>query len=375
MDKKTNISKQINLDYFEFPANKLKSKLVATKFLFFNQKYELSQPAVFVCNKTTPYDKYLISSIMVGNYVFLKDDVIQALYKNALSVAAKKEIFKQFELFKEYGYSVIIFPEKNITIFGNCSKLPSVITEFLFETGFELKFLYLIGTYYSSPIWSKLHRKTETRYFQQFKIEHDAINNKSETERNKIINNLMPSSASVYASKFPLALKSNMLAENIDSIMYCCPHCKNFFSIYSEYNCIKCRECGTLVEFSKDGKILFSNTITSFDDIEQFLYNELKHKEFDNNPLVCYDTAIMLSNSNKGKPIKTPNTEVKIYADMVKIKNELVNKTIKISDIQEVILQHNNIVRIILKKDTILLQGSSKENFYILLDLVKMFKE
>lgn len=375
MDKKTNIGKQINLDYFELPASKLKSKLVATKFSFFNQKYELTSPALFVCNKTTQFDKYLISSVMIGNYVFLKDDVIQALYKNALSTTVKKEILKQFELFKECGYSVVIFPEKNITIFGNCSNLPQNITEFLFETGFELKFLYLIGTYYSSPIWSKIHRKTDTRYFQQFKIEPEAIINKSEAERNKIINNLMPSSASVYASKFPLALKSNMLAENIDSIIYCCPHCKTFFSIYSEYNCIKCRECGTLVEFSKDGKILFSNTINSFDDIEQFLYNELKHKEFDNNPLVCYNTATMLSVSSKGRPIKTPNTEVKVYADMIKIKNELISKTIKISDIQEAILQNNNIIRLALKKDIILLQGTNKENFYIILDLLKMFKE
>ncbi len=372
MENNNNIKKLINSNYFEFPTGLFKTKMITKRYAFFNQKIELVSPAAFVCNKTTPCDKYLISSIMVGNFVFLKDEIIQLLHKNKLSASIQKELSKQFELLKKYNYSIVIFPEKNLPIFGKCEKLPVAITEFLVESNFDLKFLYLIGTYFASPIWSNIHRRTETRYFQQFSIEHSRLLDMRVAERNKKINDLMPSSASIYASKFPIVMRSNQLAEGIDTILYCCPNCKTFFSAYAEFNCLKCHECGTLIEFSKDGKILFSNTITSFDDIEDFLFNELSHKEFDNNTLIKYEDIVMLKTNEKGKQTKISPTEVKIFADNVKIKNNIISKSIKYADLEDIVLLPNNTILLQQKKDAIVLQGNGKHNFYIILDLFKL---
>ena len=319
---------------------------------------------------------FWVSSILIGKYVFLKDDIISLIYKNKLSKETKKQLTSEFKTLKENGYSVVVFPEKNISIFGKCETLPIEITEFLFETGFDLKYLFLIGTYYASPIWSKEHRKCETRYFQQFEIEHNIIKNHTPEKRHQEISNFMPSSASVYAHKFPLHIRSNKLAENIDTIVYACPNCRSFFSIYSEFNCIKCRECGTVIEFSKDGKILFSKQITLFDDIEEFLFDTLIHKDFDNNPLIEYENVTRIALNNKNRIEKKPETELKIYANKFSIKNETFNKTYDISDVEEFNLLPKNTLEVVLKKGKPFhIQGKNKENLYILIDLLKLYRK
>ena len=376
MENNVKLKKLINTEFFEQKSMFLKQKLVSSKFNFHVIKHEIKSPAVYICNKTTSHDKALVSSAVRGNYVFLKDSIIQDLYKNKLTKETKNELFKALKLLRENKISIFIFPEKNITLFGACDNLPLSITEFLYETGYDLKFFYLIGTYIVSPIWSKVKRASETKFIiHNHKLDNATLSNHSEIERNSEINHLMPSSASAYITKFETRLKSNKLAENIETLVYSCPHCKSFFSLYSEFNCLKCRECGAFLEFSNDGKILFSNIISNFDDFEKFLYQTLKYKEFDNNPIVEYKNLILFNYKTNNKTKNITGTHLKIFADKLIIENTNFNKTITISEIEDVSLLNNNTINIDLKDQTISLTGKNKENFYILIDLFKLYHE
>ena len=375
MDKKINLKKILSANFFEFPKSRFTNSRIARKFFFFNSKHEIKSPAVYICNKTMPYDKFLIASALFGNFVFLNDDVILKLHRNTLSKQEKTELLSEIKLLVDNGYSLVVFPEKNYTIFGECERLPQSVTEFLFETKLDLRFFYLIGTYFAKPVWSNQVRKCETRYSQQFRISHTELAEKSVENRNNAINNLMPSSASIYAQKFSLLIKNESRAENIDSIVYCCPKCKSFFSIYSEFSCLKCRNCGSFIEFSNDGKIMFSNEIESFDDIEPFLFNTLKKYNFTIKAIVTYDNIKLIKETEDGKPEIFKDVNLEIYADKFVFVANDKKRTFNISEVEELALEQNNTLFVKAKKEEFRLQGEHKENLFILIHLLKLYRQ
>ena len=75
MRKNKYIKLFINEDYFEYPDGFLKSRFIAHKFNFIKNKINILNPFLFICNKTTLYDKPLISNAIKGHFVFLKDYV------------------------------------------------------------------------------------------------------------------------------------------------------------------------------------------------------------------------------------------------------------------------------------------------------------
>ena len=281
----------INEDYFEYPDGILKSKLTAKKFGYIKNKINIMHPFLFVCNKTTLFDKALISNTLKGHFVFLKDSVIQKLYDGTLDNEERNIILNSFATLKEALISVVVFPEKNITVYGKTGHVNEIVTSFLHETKFNIKFLSLVGTYFASPIWSKQFRHCETRFHNQFTFKYknrDGLTNKEICEA---FNNYMPSSATVYSYKYNPYIYSNAKADGLESIFYACPNCKKFFTIYSEFNCIKCNNCGTAIECSTNGTLSLSSNVTDFDSYADLQYDILKNQFFD-------DKKIMVSYPN-----------------------------------------------------------------------------
>lgn len=377
MRKNKYIKLFLNEKYFEMPDNIIKSKLVAHKFNFIKNKINLLHPLLFVCNKTTIYDKALISQTIKGTFVFLKDSVIQDLYNGTLSAKERTEILNTFKRLKEAYISVVVFPEKNITIYGKTSNVPEIVTTFLHETEYNIKFLSLVGTYFSMPIWSKRFRYCETRFHNQFTFKYDDRNGLAKTEINEAFNNYMPSSATVYSHKYNPYIHSNAKADGLERIFYACPNCKSLFSIYSEFNCIKCKNCGTAVECSTNGNLLLSSNITDFDSYADFQFNVLSNEFFDSKKLmVKYDSikVLMLDNIEKGENIDIATLE--IYCNHFKLKYFDKTETYKIQDIKETIYHTGNTLEIILNNGkNLMIKGDSNENFLIIADLKRIYEE
>ena len=76
MDKKL-LKKYVNLDYFEIPEKGFKSKFLAFKYHSTYIKLTPMLSELFICNKTSPYDKILLTNSIVGNYVYMKDSVVE----------------------------------------------------------------------------------------------------------------------------------------------------------------------------------------------------------------------------------------------------------------------------------------------------------
>lgn len=373
MNKKT-LSKFIVNDYFELPPSSTKSKIVGFLNSFAQNHIELKSPALFVCNKTGTLDKFYIRSIIQSDFVFLSDSVIQKIYNDQLSNKELNDLENLFQELKQLSISIVVFPEQNYTFFGKCENLPNKITEILYRTNFDIKFLTIIDSYFNYPIWAPKPRPTQVGFSQQFSITHNKLSALSESERNSIINGYMPSSASIYSKRYPVFIRSNSVAENIETLIYACPKCKTFFSVYSEFNYLKCRECGSAIEFARDGQILLSNTISTFDDIDSFLYSTLVSKSFTNKPIITYSDIVLMAYSKKGKLKEDQKIELTIFADKIEIKTQESVTKIKIFDILNIQFLPENTIVIYLKDKEFILRGKSKENFYILYHLLKMNK-
>lgn len=376
MNIKKYIKQFVNLKYFDLPLGKLKSGYMSFKFGFLSHKTESILPYVYLCNKTTVFDRYFIENYIDSAHVFLKDEVIQKIYDNTLLEDEKQELLENFAELKTALISVVIFPEKNITAFGDASGLPIKITNFIAKTNFDIRFLNLVGSYYSYPIWAHEFRRCNCAVKSQFMIKSSELEGRSQKDINYSINNYMPSSASIYSKNFDINIRSNKRAEGIEQIVYYCVKCKHLFSVYSEFNCLKCRNCGTAIEFSTDGDILLSSDINSLDDIKKIQFDALKHTEFTINPLISFNDVKFLSFDIENRFKNIGNIDIDIFADKISFHKNDFNKEVNLNDAFSIDLLPENIISITLSNGERLgFKGEHKENFYILIDLFSIIKK
>ena len=372
MDKKY-ISKFINTDFFEFPTRPLLAKIKGLKYGVVSNYIELVNPALIICNKSSSLDKLFVSRIITSDFVFLKDKYISKIYNGTLTNKEKELIIKSMKYLKEAFVSVVVFPEYGYSIFGRCEILPETITEFLFETTFDFKYLNIIGSYYTYPVWSKEPRRYEIKFTQQFNLSNKKLKHFTAVERNELINHHMPSSATMYAIKYPALIRSKNRAENFETIMYICPHCNSLFSLYSEFNCLKCSNCGSALEFSIDGALLLSNKLNTFDQVEEFLFDNLKKRSFSLKELISYPNVSIIKRVGN-KEYSVSGYTFTIYADRFTISNGKTTRSINLADVTNIILDYKNTIIIDLKDEQLIVRGEHKENFYILIDLNKINK-
>jgi hypothetical protein len=198
----------------------------------------------------------------------------------------------------------------------------------------------------------------------------------SKNQACKIIMESTPASASTYSSKFLTNLRSNNRAVGLERIMYCCPNCKKLCTLYSEFSCIKCKNCGSAFEINNDGQLLFSRNISSFDEIKNFQFTALKSSDFSINEIVTYDKITQIIPQNTKKTIKI-NVVMQIYADKLTITNPLTNikKDIFLDSIDNIEFTYNNNIKIILNNaKELYFCGNNNENFLIINDLVLINK-
>ena len=367
-----------NERFFDLPEKTLKSKITALKLGYIKNKINLVKPILFVCNKTSPFDRKLITNTMNGSFVFLKDWVIQEIYNGNFSEENKKELYKSFKTLKEAYISVVVFPEKNLTVFGKPSHLPLEITNFLNETDYDIKFLNLVGSYFAKPIWSPIVRRCETRFHHQFSIGKLERSDLSNNDINEYMNSYMPSSASVYTYKFDPEIRSNDKAHNLETIVYCCPSCKKFFTLYSEFNCLKCKECGSAIECSSSGRISLSSKISTFDDLSEFQFNTLKDIYFDDRkPMISYENvSVYTLPKNSQLVIDIGNLKVDIFCNKIVINTEAKKVSYKLIDVKEVEYKPDNMLYVTMNNsERFILHGNDKENFYIIHDLLEVMKQ
>lgn len=377
MDKAENKTKFIiDKEFFCLPENRFLSKLKTRNFLFENQQIELKTPCLFVCFNISKFDKFLISQTILSKFVFLNDETRISLFNGSLSKTKYSKLLNSIQGLFENGYSVVLINGQFPSIFGNNQKFTESTVQFLFDTNLDIRFLTFPGEYFADPVWSSNIRRCKTFSVQQLTVSHRMMLGYSQKELFDAINDVVPSTATIYSYKYLTAIRSNSRATNLETILYCCPKCKSFFTLYSEFSCIKCKNCSAAIELAPDGSILFSKDIKNFDQVESFLYDCLTTKGFDTNPLISYEN-IIVKNSVNDKQKSCLQSKIEIFADKFVFVNPENKKetTYLFDDVENINLTFDNTLVISLPKNkNLIIQGANKENLYIMKDLLKINK-
>lgn len=365
-----------NLEYFKYPVSKIKTYYILSKFNFSAIELSSNTPCIYVTPKTAPIDEILISKCIKDKFVFLRDEILLKISSGKISQKEQDTLLKEIKTLVNEGFSISILYGSSPTIFGENEKLSTPLILFLKNAKLDVKFLTFPGEYFAYPIWTNKPRKSKIYSCQQMTIKQRYLEGLSQKEVVESFNSSIPSSATNYLFKYPISINSNELANGFEKVLYACPHCKKLFTIYSQYSCIKCKECGMVVEFSDDGKILFSSNLSSFDEIENYQYKCLAKNDLTVNKLIEYKNITQVISENCKKQIKL-SIILQIYAENLIIKNSITNKktTINYEDIEFIDYFYGNMIKIKTKNaKEFCFIGNSNENFFIIKDLIKLNK-
>lgn len=365
-----------NPEYFKYPASKFKTYYALTKYNFSEIELFSDKPCIYITPKTSPIDETLIRKCIKNKFVFLRDEIVMKISKGKASQKEQEKLFKEIKILNDEGFSLAILYGSSPTIFGENETLSEDLIMFLKNTNLDVKFLTFPGEYFAYPIWADKPRKSKIFASQQMTIRQRYLEGLSKKDVIESFNSSIPSSATSYLFKYPITINSNELASGFERVLYSCPHCKKLFTIYSEFSCIKCKECGMVVEFSPDGKILFSKNLSSFDDIENYQFKCLTNNDLTINELIKYKNVTQIISENCKKQVKL-NVILQVYAENLIIKNSVTNKKISINyeDIEYINYFYGNMIKIKTKNaKEFCFVGNSNENFFIIKDLIKLNK-
>ncbi len=371
MDKKY-IDKFIDTTFFDFPKGKLKSAYYGFRLHNLKSAVEILSPCLLVCNKACGFEEYLIRQNITTDFVTLKPWVVDAVYNETLSSDDKKRLFANIKMLKNAMISIVVFPERQISVFGKSQHLPEKITEFLFETGLNLKFISFENAYFARPIWSKSFRNVQTAYSSKFNLSSSLLASMTPDERNSKINKSMPSSAAIYGHKNRLVIASNRLAEGLERVVYACPNCHEFFGLRAEFSHLKCQNCLVPFECTPGGEIYTNGKTITFDQLEDFLLEILKNKDFKKNHVASFD-GIVMNVFVKGVVIhEIQNLKLDIFVNKLKIAGIGFEKEISLKDVTGFEYLPENAVKLTLKSNEVIsLVPSGNENMFVIYNLIK----
>lgn len=237
---------------------------------------KLREPFVIIANHVNFWDPFFISDYLTQEIHYIasdnifRDPIFKYFMKLFGSIPKSKFIpdtqtIRLAMKVKDKGACIGLFPEANRSWDGNnLSILPSTgrLVKFL---GLPLVGAKIKGAYLSLPRWAEKKRKGKVI------IEFSTILSKEEIAKlnyeqiNDIIQNWIKHSDDQFEEKYQYKYTGKNLAQFVEQILYLCPKCKSFISIYSENDMVKCKNCDLELRYNEyakfEGKDINENTI------------------------------------------------------------------------------------------------------------------
>lgn len=375
MISKKTLKNFIDYKYFELPPSPWKCFKTAFKFGLAGDKLTFDT-CILVAGKTTRFDKLLLGRLLNSNYLTLKDSVVKQICDGTLPKDEEKEILEDIKLFQEAFISVLIFPERDFSVFGDTAPIRPEMAKFLKKTGQNIRLINLINTYFSYPIWAENFRKCEVSYSRKFELKSSKYSGLGEGEFLEKLNGFMPSSATTYARKFLPNMLSDKRALGLDKVVYCCTNCGKLFEVYSEFSQLKCRNCGSAIELDNNGTIHFSKTVKDLDELKTYQFDLLKSMNFGTKLIIKYKNVFKCFVLDDNSTSIMDIADLEIYRHKVVLVKNKFEETYLFKDIRHVELGFDNTLILYLKNmKKIAICGKNSENLYIICDLFKIFNE
>jgi len=236
------------------------------------------EPCIIFCNHQTFADQFFVCfSFNYPVYAMASERIFNLGIISKLIVALTGPIQKKkskadimavkncAKVLKEGG-KVLIFPEGNCTYDGRPCYVSVATAKMAKMLKVPIVIYNLKGGYGAKPRWGRAPRKGKFTGEIVGKIMPEEYLEMSAEELNKKITNAL-----AVNERFPeIEFKSKKRAEYLEKVLYYCPNCKKWQTLYSKGAYVYCKECGFKAEYTLNLTLNSESAITPKDVAEWY---------------------------------------------------------------------------------------------------------
>jgi 1-acyl-sn-glycerol-3-phosphate acyltransferase len=238
---------------------------LARKFKFEYDNIKVDKPPyIVVSNHLTNWDPLLIGLSFGKNMYYvatdqifrmgLKSKLLMYFFSPIARAKTAQETQTVITIFRRLkdNCNICIFAEGSTSYDGQTGEIQPSIGKLVKRAGVTLVTYRFTGSYFTFPRWARFIRKgrMEGRLVQIYSPEK--IASMTETEIYEAVKNDIYVSAYSDQEKNPVAFHGKKPAEYLETILYCCPNCKQFSTLKSHDDILSCT-CGFKVRYNKFG--------------------------------------------------------------------------------------------------------------------------
>lgn len=277
---------------------------IARKFNYSSAVYKLKPPFIVLANHTTDYDAMLIASSFSAPIHFVISDHISSMpFGKAVthltgSIPITKssydiESIRHIIDIAKNGGAIGIFPEGNKSYCGKMSYIKPSIAKLVKKLNIPVVLFSIEGGYFSSPRWTKNKRKGTMQGKIQKIISPEELQQKSTDEIYDIIKSDLHVDAYENQNRNKVAYVGKDLCKNIESLLYYCPKCHSYDTLYGYRDQLRCKNCDLIAELDEYGYFSFApfGTIEDWDNCQK---QNISKIDFDDDDVVFVDEDCIL---------------------------------------------------------------------------------
>lgn len=235
---------------------------------------------------------------------------------------------RDIKSYLDEGANVAIFAEGNRTFTGVTVNIPEQIGKLVKLLKKTLVLYNLRGGYLSKPRWARKPRRGKMRGEIKRVLTFDDYKDMPPEELYSLIKDALSVNAYEDESREKIKFRSRHSAEYIEIVLYFCPRCKKFHTIYSCGNEFFCKNCGLRARYNDfgefeyiDGKLDVKNVLEWYNLQNEIIEKEELYKNHIESPIISFDGRIYIDERAKNR-IKLFDGKFSLFSDRAEFLSE-----------------------------------------------------
>lgn len=234
------------------------------------------EPALFLMNHSCFSDLQIASTLLYDRqyHIVTTDDgfVGKSFLMRHIGCIPTKKFIQDSTLVKDIVYSVktlnssiLMFPEASYSFDGTATPLPDSLGKLVKLLHIPVISIQTTGAFLRDPLYNNLQkRNVSISATEKYLLSPENITDMSVKDINELIKSEFTFNA------FKQQLETNTLvneafrADNLERVLYKCPHCYSENSMHGKNTTISCSTCGSTYELQENGLLKGKNCDTLF---------------------------------------------------------------------------------------------------------------
>lgn len=284
------------------------------------------QPALILANHTTNLDPVMMGISFPEPMLFVSSEhifrlgwlsrLMVFLLNPIMRVKARTELRTASEIMKTLrnGTNVCMFAEGSASWNGESGIIPDSTIKLAQRSGFPLVTYRIEGGYLSMPRWGANFRRGKIQGVLIHRYSVEDLSSMSYEELEAAIHRDLYFNIFESNEQLKVAYKGRRLAEDLEFLLYLCPHCHQIASIVSDGDQLRCG-CGLHLRYTQFGEFeSLTDTVAPFHSLLE--WDRWQH-------LYLAETSLELKQTPLDKPICSDEDQ-RLYRYQPGIRSELV---------------------------------------------------